>query len=51
MVENPKHKIALTWIPGHSEIEGNKKANAEAKKAVLDPTKEGPSHHKPLRSA
>ena len=51
MVENLEHKIALTWILRHFEIERNEKANAEAKKAALDPTKKRPSHHKPLRSA
>jgi len=51
MAKNLEHKIALTWIPRHSETEGNEKANAEAKKAALDPTKKRPSHHKPLRSA
>ena len=51
MVENLEHKIALTWIPRHSEIEGNEKANAEAMKAALDSTKKSPSCYKPMRSA
>ena len=38
-------------MPGHSEIEGNEMADAEAKKAAIDPAAGRPFYHKPLRSA
>ncbi|MBW0574639.1 hypothetical protein O181_114354 [Austropuccinia psidii MF-1] len=30
--------IRLTWCPGHTAIEGNKKADSEAKKAASNPS-------------
>ena len=51
VIENPELKIALVWVPGHSEIEGNEIADTEAKKAATDPAAARPFHHKPLRSA
>jgi len=38
------------WIPGHSDIEGNEKADREAKKAALDPTLRWSYKYKPLKS-
>jgi ribonuclease HI len=34
----PQKQIAVTRIAGHSEIEGNEQADAEAKKAAMDPS-------------
>lgn len=39
------------WIPGHHEIEGNERADVEAKKAAMDPTLSQQFRHKPLKSA
>jgi hypothetical protein len=50
MREHPKARIVITWIPGHSEIEGNEHADAEAKKAALNPANRL-YKHKPLKSA
>lgn len=49
--KNPELNIALTWVPGHSGIEGNEIADAEAKKAAVDPTTTTPFYHRPLRSS
>lgn len=35
--EHPHLQIKIVWIPGHAEIEGNERADTEAKKAALDP--------------
>ena len=34
--KNPTIKIKLIWIPGHSEIQGNDRADEEAKKAAIE---------------
>jgi len=44
-------QIEIVWIPGHSEIQGNERADAEAKKAAADPTLNQIRRHKPLKSA
>src|SRR5208282_2283107 len=41
----------ITWIPGHSEINGNERADTEAKKAALDSKTSRPFKYKPLKSA
>jgi ribonuclease HI len=51
VMENPDLKIAITWVPGHSEVEGNEIVDAEAKKAAIGTTAAKPFHHKPLRSS
>lgn len=38
-------------IPGHSEIEGNERADLEVKKIAINPTISRPFHHRPLKSA
>jgi ribonuclease HI len=40
--EHPHLRFEILWIPGHAEIEGNERVDAEAKKAAL---------YKPLKSA
>ena len=45
-----KHRhlqIDIMWIPGHSEIQGNERADAEAKKAAADPTLNQLRRHRP----
>jgi len=49
--EKSELQITLVWVPGHSEIEGNEIADAEAKKAATDPDVAILFNHKPLRSA
>ena len=49
-----KHRhlqIDIMWIPGHSEIQGNERADAEAKKAAADSTLNQLRKHRPLKSA
>ena len=48
---NPQQKINITWIPGHSEIEGNEHADTEAKKAARNPQISQPIKYKPLKSS
>ena len=38
------------WIPGHSDIQGNERADAEAKKAAMNSTLTQLRKHKPLKS-
>jgi hypothetical protein len=46
----PHLRFEVIWIPGHTEIEGNELVDAEAKKAVLDPTLSQSHNYKPLKS-
>ena len=47
----PHLHIKIIWIPGHAEIEGNERADAEAKKAAIQAPMSRPYNHKPLKSA
>jgi ribonuclease HI len=49
--EHPQLRIIITWIPGHHEIEGNERVDAEAKKAATTPSLGQLYKHKPLKSA
>ena len=51
MEAKPQQQITITWIPGHAEIQGNERADAEAKKAAMNPGISQPFKHKPLKSA
>jgi ribonuclease HI len=44
-------QIEIAWIPGHFEIQGNERADMEAKKAAMDPTLNQLHKQKPLKSA
>jgi hypothetical protein len=44
-------QIEIIWIPGHAEIEGNERADTEAKKAATVPTLSQPHNYRPLKSA
>lgn len=44
-------QIEIMWIPGHAEIEGNERADTEAKKAATDLSLSRSYNYKPLRSA
>ena len=46
-----KHlQVEMVWIPGHSDIEGNEQADAEAKKAAINPILRQSHKHRPLKS-
>ena len=47
----PHLRIKRIWIPGHTMIDGNERADAEAKKAATHPSTSRPYNHKPLKSA
>ena len=47
----PKLQITIIWIPGHEDIDGNERADAEAKMAAMKTTSNQPFKHKPLKSA
>jgi ribonuclease HI len=51
METKPQQQITITWIPGHTEIQGNERADAEAKKAAMNPKMSLPFKYKPLKSA
>jgi ribonuclease HI len=46
-----KHlQIEVVWIPGHADIEGNERADEEAKKATKDPSLSQTHKYRPLKS-
>ena len=47
----PHLHIKIIWIPGHAKIDGNERADAEAKEAAIHPTPDRPYNHRPLKSA
>jgi hypothetical protein len=49
--KHPHLHIKIIWIPGHAKIDGNERADAEAKKAAIHPPTSRSYHHKPLKSA
>jgi len=49
--ENPHLQVEMVWIPGHSGIEGNERADIEAKRAALDHTLSKCFDYKALKSA
>jgi ribonuclease HI len=49
--EHTHLQFEIIWIPGHTEIEGNERADTEAKKAAMDPMLNQPHKYKPLKSA
>ena len=51
VIQHPHLRITIIWIPGHSGIEGNERADAEAKRAATEPTLSHPFNQKPLKSA
>jgi ribonuclease HI len=49
-VTNSGSQMKITWIPGHMEIEGNERADAEAKHAATTPTASKAFQYPPLKS-
>ena len=47
----PHLHIKIIWIPGHAEIDGNERADEEAKKAAIHPATSRSYNHRPLKSA
>jgi hypothetical protein len=45
MEAKPPQQITITWIPGHAEIQGNERADIEAKKAAMNPETSQPFKH------
>jgi len=50
--QNPElhPELEILWIPGHHGIDGNERADGEAKRAAVDPPLGRPFNHKPLKS-
>src|SRR5208282_4442911 len=49
--KHPHLHIKIIWIPGHADIDGNERADVEAKKAVTNPSTSRSYNHRPLKSA
>src|SRR5277367_7043113 len=49
--KHPHLRIKIIWIPGHAKIDGNERADEEAKKAATHPSTSRPYNHRPLKSA
>ena len=49
--KHPRLRIKIIWIPGHAKIDGNERADAEAKKAAIHPPTSRSYNHRPLKSA
>jgi len=49
--EHAQAQIEIMWIPGHSDIQGNERADTEAKKAATDSTVTQLPRRRPLKSA
>ena len=47
----PGLQFTIIWIPGHAEIDGNERVDAEAKNAALNPALSRSFKYKPLKSA
>ena len=48
---HPDYQLTITWIPGHLGIEGNERADQEAKCAATDPSLSGQFNHPRLKSS
>ena len=51
MTLHPKRQLEMIWVPGHRGIEGNERADREAKRAATDPTLSRVFNHNVLKSA
>src|SRR5437667_9065599 len=46
--KHPHLRIKIIWIPGHAKIDGNERADAEAKKAAIHSPTSRSYNHRPL---
>ena len=51
MAQHPQRRLQLVWVPGHHGVEGNERADMEAKRAATDPTLSQSFNHSPLKSS
>ena len=47
--KHPHLHIKIIWIPGHADIDGNERADIEAKKAAINPPTSRPYNRRPLK--
>ena len=46
----PERQISITWIPGHMDIDGNERADSEAKQAATTPKASPPFRYTPMKA-
>ena len=47
----PQPQLTIIWVPGHSEIDDNERADKEARKGATGPSLSQLYNHEPLKSA
>ena len=49
-IDTTERQISITWIPGHMDIDGNERADSEAKHAATTPKASPPFRYTPMKA-
>jgi hypothetical protein len=47
VAQHPQSQLHVIWVPGHHGVEGNERADTEAKRAAPDPSLRPPFNYRP----